>query len=59
MANKFDEYIENLMDEIESYTSEDQLWLCPEGISNSAGNLATHLIGNLNHFIGAVLANTS
>jgi hypothetical protein len=29
-----------------------------DGISNSAGNLCLHLIGNLNHFIGATLGNT-
>ena len=27
-------------------------------MSNSAGNLALHLIGNLNHFIGATLGNS-
>jgi len=27
-------------------------------ISNSAGNLALHLVGNLNHFIGATLGNS-
>ena len=29
-----------------------------EGINNSAGTLTLHLIGNLNHFFGAILGNT-
>lgn len=44
--------------EIESYTNQSSLWLVPEGISNSAGNLCLHLIGNLNHYIGATLGNS-
>ncbi len=40
------------------YEDESSLWITKEGISNSAGNLCLHLIGNLNHFIGALLGNT-
>ncbi len=47
-----------LQDEIKLYTNENQLWVIADGISNSAGNLALHLIGNLNHFIGEGLGNT-
>jgi uncharacterized damage-inducible protein DinB len=50
--------LRNLKKELESYQNESNLWLSGEGISNSAGNLALHLIGNLNHFIGALLGNT-
>jgi len=44
--------------EIESYKEEANLWITSKDISNSAGNLALHLIGNLNHFIGAELGST-
>lgn len=44
--------------EIESYTKNSDLWLTPGSITNSGGNLSLHLIGNLNHFIGATLGNT-
>lgn len=44
--------------ELESYTNEDKLWLLPEGINNSAGNLGLHIVGNLNHFVGATIGNT-
>lgn len=50
--------LEKLKTEIEAYKTESNIWLVPEGISNSAGNLCLHLVGNLNHFIGAVLGNT-
>lgn len=46
----------NLKEELSLYNNEAQLWKVSEGIGNSAGNLALHLVGNLNHFIGATLA---
>ncbi|MEP7167843.1 MAG: DUF1572 family protein [Bacteroidota bacterium] len=54
----FERDLLQLKKEIESYTDEKKLWMIKEGISNSAGNLSLHLIGNLNHFIGATLSNT-
>lgn len=54
----FERDLLQLKKEIESYDDESKLWIVKEGISNSAGNLCLHLIGNLNHFIGATLGNT-
>ena len=54
----FERDLNKLMDEISLYKDEADLWKINEGISNSGGNLALHLIGNLNHFIGAILGNT-
>ena len=45
--------LEGLRAQINAYAEEEQLWEVPEGISNSAGTLALHLVGNLRHFIGA------
>jgi uncharacterized damage-inducible protein DinB len=45
--------------EIELYKDEKNLWLIDENITNSAGNLCLHLIGNLNSFIGAELGKTN
>ena len=50
--------LDKLKIEIGQYTSDEQIWATTGGISNSAGNLALHLIGNLKHFIGAVLGGT-
>lgn len=44
--------------EIEAYKDEENLWVLKDGISNSAGNLCLHLVGNLNHFIGAEFGKT-
>lgn len=47
-----------LKKKIESYKDEDKLWLVEKGISNSAGNLCLHLIGNLNTYLGKELGGT-
>lgn len=54
----FERDLLKLKEEISLYTDESNLWKVEKQISNSAGNLALHLIGNLNHFIGATLGNT-
>jgi hypothetical protein len=48
--------LNQLKSEINLYSDEENLWLVRDEITNSAGNLTLHLIGNLNHFFGAVLA---
>ncbi len=50
--------LNKLIVEINSYTNESNLWIVDKAISNSAGNLCLHLVGNLKTFIGANLANT-
>lgn len=50
--------LNRLKTEIEAYQNEENLWKIDQNISNSAGNLCLHLIGNLNHFIGAHLGDT-
>jgi len=47
-----------LKQEVESYKDESKLWVVDAGISNSAGNLCLHLLGNINHFICATLGNS-
>lgn len=44
--------------EIELFPDDASLWRTMPGISNSAGNLALHVAGNLRHFIGATLGGT-
>lgn len=50
--------LEQLRKEIEQYASDADLWKRSGSIPNSGGNLTLHLIGNLNHFIGATLGNS-
>lgn len=51
--------LDKLKAEIAAYTDEADIWKTAEGITNPAGNLALHLAGNLNHFIGAILGGSS
>ena len=44
--------------EIELFPSDQLLWETIPGVSNSGGNLALHVAGNLQHFVGTVLGNT-
>jgi len=55
----FERDLDKLKQEIESYTSEEKLWMIDKNISNSGGNLCLHLLGNLNTFIGTGLGNTN
>jgi hypothetical protein len=50
--------LRKVIGEINLYENEADLWNSEAGITNSAGNLALHLIGNINHFFGAVLGRT-
>ncbi len=50
--------LNRLKDEISSYSDDSILWKIDNDVKNSGGNLALHLIGNLNHFIGATLGNS-
>jgi hypothetical protein len=54
----FERDLSKLKQEIEMYGSEADLWKIQGEIANSAGNLALHLIGSLNHFIGNHLGGT-
>ncbi|SIS92699.1 Protein of unknown function [Chryseobacterium ureilyticum] len=58
LKSLYDRDLNKLKTEIEAYQNEENLWKLDKNISNSAGNLCLHLIGNLNHFIGAQLGNT-
>lgn len=50
--------LNKLKEEIKLYKNESKLWITEKDISNSAGNLCLHLVGNLNTFIGAVIGET-
>lgn len=54
----FERDLSQLEREIGLYKKEEDLWLLPEGISNTGGNLCLHIAGNLQHFIGHVLGGT-
>jgi len=51
--------LNKLKTEITTYKAESNIWIVDQTISNSAGNLCLHLIGNLNTYIGATLGGTN
>jgi uncharacterized damage-inducible protein DinB len=54
----FERDLMKVREEVNLYEQEEKMWtLCP-GINNTAGNLVLHLIGNLNHFIGATIGHS-
>jgi uncharacterized damage-inducible protein DinB len=50
--------LDKTITEIELYSTEQQIWKVAEGITNSAGNLVLHILGNLNLYIGATLGSS-
>ena len=50
--------LNQLKENLAAYQNEQNLWKVEESINNSAGNLALHLVGNINHFIGTILGKT-
>lgn len=50
--------LRQLQEELRLYRKEENIWRTDQQISNSAGNLTLHLVGNLNFFIGSVLGQT-
>ncbi|MDN3493158.1 DinB family protein [Winogradskyella bathintestinalis] len=50
--------LNKLIEEIKQYKDESNLWKIKGSLTNSAGTLCLHLIGNLNHFIGATFGNS-
>jgi uncharacterized damage-inducible protein DinB len=50
--------LDKLLHELASFQKEANLWKTTGHITNSAGNLCLHLVGNLNTYIGANLGNS-
>ncbi|HJY14082.1 MAG TPA: DinB family protein, partial [Flavobacterium sp.] len=58
LKSLFNRDLNKLKVEIESYQDQNQIWAIEKNISNSAGNLCLHLIGNINTYIGTELGKT-
>ena len=50
--------LKSLRRELEAYSEEELIWSLPAGAPNSAGTLALHAAGNLQHYVGALLGGT-
>lgn len=47
--------LQSLQREVGLFPDDESVWRTVPGITNSAGNLALHVSGNLRHFVGVVL----
>lgn len=54
VAAILDRDLRTLRRELEAYPDERQIWQETPGLPNTAGTLALHLAGNLQHYIGAL-----
>jgi hypothetical protein len=55
MAVLYARDLKRLLQEIQAFPSDDLLWQVVSGVTNSAGNLALHLEGNLREYVGRQL----
>jgi DinB family protein len=58
LAAQLDRELRALRRELEAYPDERQIWSDAPGMPNSAGTLALHLAGNVQHYIGARFGGT-
>lgn len=55
----FERDLDRIINELQLYKNEENIWLIEKNISNSAGNLALHIFGNLNNYIGKEIGRTN
>lgn len=55
LAELFERDLLKLRDEVKKFRDEDNIWRKEDGISNTAGTLVVHLVGNLNYTIGELI----
>lgn len=58
LANFYERDLRKLIEEVNLFRDEENLWRTLGTVNNSSGNLVLHIIGGLNYLIGATLANT-
>ena len=58
LANLYERDLRRVIDEVNSFKNEEDLWKTAGSVKNSTGNLVSHLIGGMNHHIGATLGHT-
>ncbi|HXD94018.1 MAG TPA: DUF1572 family protein [Bacteroidia bacterium] len=58
LAELFEHHLLKLRDEINKFKNEEDIWRATDGITNTAGTLVLHLLGNLNFTVGAELGGT-
>jgi hypothetical protein len=58
LATFYERDLRKLIEEINLFETETDVWKTTGLVKNSCGNLALHIIGGLNYLVGSKLANT-
>jgi len=58
IARLLERELEGFVREIELFANDEDIWRTLPGVTNSVGNLATHVAGGLQHFVGEILGRT-
>ena len=58
LATFYERDIRKLIEEVNLFRNEENLWRTHGSVKNTSGNLVLHIIGGLSHLIGATLAQT-
>lgn len=58
LVQLYERDLDRLIKEVTLFNQSENLWITKAGVTNSAGNLCLHLIGNLNTYLGKQLGNT-
>jgi hypothetical protein len=59
LAQFYERDLRKLIEEVNLFEDEENLWRTKGSVKNSSGNLVLHIVGGLNHLIGATLARTA
>lgn len=58
LAEFYERDIRKLIEEVNLFKNEEDLWSTTGSVKNSSGNLVLHIVGGLNYLIGTTLAKT-
>ena len=58
LASFYERDIHKLIEEINLFKNEENIWQTTSSLKNSCGNLVLHIIGGMNYLIGTTLAHT-
>jgi len=58
LATFYERDIRRLIEEVNLFNDEENLWRIHGSVKNSSGNLVLHIIGGMNYLLGATLART-
>jgi hypothetical protein len=58
LAGFYERDLRKLIEEVNLFKHEENLWKTAGSLKNSSGNLVLHIVGGMNHLVGATLAHT-